>query len=79
MQMRDYKFQYKLNDKDVVRIEAISDSVPSATPLIADIQGLPDLWTDETIQWAAGSIIYVVPTGAVYMANESGTFEKITT
>lgn len=77
MQCRDYKFQYKLNDKNVVRIEAVSDSAPSAIPDGSTIDGFPSMWSDDSVQWAAGSIIYVVPTGDVYMADESGEFHKI--
>lgn len=79
MQCRDYKFQYKLNDKNIVRIEAISDSVPSDIPKGSTIDGFPAMWADETIQWAAGSIVYIISTGDVYMADETGKFSKIKT
>ena len=77
MQMREYKFQYQLNGKNIVRIEAVSDSVPAEMPPSDKIDGFPQMWAPETIQWAAGSLVYVVNTGDTYMANESGVFKKV--
>lgn len=77
MQMREYKFQYQLNGKNIVRIEAVSDTVPTTMPASDKIDGFPQMWEPETIRWAAGSLVYVVETGDTYMANESGVFKKV--
>ena len=77
MQSRSYWYQYELNGKNIVRVEAISDTTPPEEPTIDDFDGFPRQWPKETVQFAAGSIIYVTTTGDVYMANEEGKFSKI--
>ena len=56
-------------DESHIYVEAFADSVPSPLPTIADIPGYEDC-----DQIAVGSTLYIVHTGAVYMADESGEF-----
>lgn len=79
MQCRNYRFQYAIREENnvtnVVQVEILSTSAPNTlTPKASDIEGFPKQWADETIKWGAGSIMYVVSTGDVYMADETGTF-----
>ena len=84
MQCRNYRFQYALRGENtitnVVQVEILSTSTPNTlTPKASDIEGFPKQWADDTIKWGAGSVMYVVSTGDVYMADETGTFILQTT
>lgn len=55
--------------KRYVECELYANSVPSPLPVAEDIPG----YTAED-QIFAGSTLYIVGTGALYMANEDGEF-----
>lgn len=79
MQCRNYRFQYALPSENgvtnVIQVEILSTSAPNTlTPKASDIEGFPKQWADSTIKWGAGSIMYIVSTGDVYMADETGAF-----
>jgi hypothetical protein len=74
---KDYKFQYKdtTSDKDVVYVELYTNSTPSPLPTNAeDLIGFPKNFVPTNVQFGAGSYLYIVSSGDVYIADENGTF-----
>jgi hypothetical protein len=61
--------EYRDDGTKLVYVEAYANSVPSTMPTAADIPGY-----DSSFQIRPGSTLYIVGTGALYMANENGTF-----
>ena len=61
----------KVNDEEkrFVDCELYATNVPAPLPTAADIPGYTE---DDQIE--AGATLYIVSTGAVYIANEAGTF-----
>ena len=63
------------SDKNVVQVELYSTNVPSPLPTDATgITNFPENYDPTNVVFAPGSTLYVVSTGAVYIANEAGTF-----
>ncbi len=60
---------YREDGTKYVYIEAYCNTVPSPMPTAADIPGY-----DNTFTIKPKSFIYIVGTGAMYMANENGEF-----
>lgn len=60
---------YRDEEHKYVYIEAYSHAVPSTFPTAADIPGY-----DATFAIRPGSSIYIVSTGALYLADEDGSW-----
>ena len=74
---RNYRFVYKKGSKNVVDVELVADETPAALPTNpSGIEGFPAQWEPNSVQFCGGSILYVVDSGRVYIANESGEFIK---
>ena len=54
-----------------VRVSIFADTVPATMPEPADIPGY-----DDTFDFMPGSTMYIVTTGAVYMAGEDGNWHE---
>ena len=65
----NYSKMIPRGDEKHVYVEAYADSVPSPLPTVDNIPGY-----EYCDQIAVGSTLYIVGTGSLYMANESGTF-----
>ena len=75
----NYKFGYNKvsNDttKSIVFVELYATNTPNPLPTNAvGIEGFPDNFDRENVQFEAGSTLYVVSTKKAYIADETGTF-----
>ena len=65
--------------KFIIDCELISTDLTEGLPTNAmGITGFPACYPADKVQFGAGSILYVVSTGDIYMADETGTFQKQT-
>lgn len=60
---------YEENGDKYVKVEIYSDSVPSPLPTPANIPGY-----DGTFSFTPDSSLYIVGTGALYLAGEDGAW-----
>lgn len=75
MVVRNYTFKYEKDGKRITDCELIASTTPNILPTNAlGIERFPKSYDLTSIQFAAGSILYITDIGAVYMANESGEF-----
>lgn len=64
-----YTKEIPRGDENHVYVEAFADTTPSPLPTVEDIPGYEDY-----DQIAVGSTLYIVHTGDVYIADETGAF-----
>ena len=79
MTCKDYKYKRKYLDngtmKYVIFAELYSTDDPSTLPTNAvGIKGFPENYPAADVEFEAGSYIYSVATGKVWIANEANTF-----
>lgn len=72
----NYKYLFTDNDKARVFVQIFADNVPNSLDTstwdYSTIKGFPQSYLNTVV--ASGSTLYIVSNGAIYIANDSGTF-----